>query len=148
LREGILDDGLGVIGGVHDVVAPGDALLAGPGEGDGDLAVMGRGRSEDGGDGDAGLADIEMQLVADPRTGEAVGVALEADIACGWQFGSSAFSAHFGDRLVRWRSSREGGLGGGASLLRAARYLNFVVLLDQGNRASRPALYARQLCIY
>jgi hypothetical protein len=49
LGEGILDDGLGVIGGVHDVVAPGDALLAGPGERNGDLAVVGRGRSEDGG---------------------------------------------------------------------------------------------------
>jgi hypothetical protein len=43
LREGILDNDLGVIGGVHDVVAPGDALLASPGERDGDLAVMGRG---------------------------------------------------------------------------------------------------------
>ena len=44
LREGIGDNGLGVVGGVHAVVAPGDALLAGPGERDGDLAVMGRGK--------------------------------------------------------------------------------------------------------
>src|SRR5215469_9332915 len=107
LREGILDDGLGVIGGVHDVVAPGDALLAGPGERDGDLAVMGRGRSEDGGDRDASLADIEMQLVADPRTGEALGVALEADIAGGRQF-----SAHFGDRLGALALQPGGRLGG------------------------------------
>src|SRR5271168_3086589 len=32
LRQGILDNGLGVIGGVHEVVAPSDALLAGPGQ--------------------------------------------------------------------------------------------------------------------
>src|SRR5271165_3823971 len=94
LREGILDNGLGVIGGVHEVVAPSDALLAGPGERDGDLAVVGRCRSENGGDRDAGLADIEMELVADPRAGEALGVALEADIAPGRQF-----RAHFGDGL-------------------------------------------------
>jgi hypothetical protein len=104
LREGIVDDGLGVIGGVHDVVAPGDALLAGPGQRDGNLTVMGRCRSEDGGDRDARLADIEMEFVADPRAGEALSVALEADIARARQF-----RAHFGDGLgalplqPRWR---------------------------------------------
>lgn len=42
LRGGIRDNRLGILGGVHDVVAPSDALLAGAGERDGDLAVMGR----------------------------------------------------------------------------------------------------------
>src|SRR6516164_1477020 len=76
---------------------------------------MGRGRSEDGGDRDAGLADIEMQLVADPRTGEALGVALEADIARGRQFG-----AHFGDGLGALAFQPGGRLGGrGFTLARA-----------------------------
>src|SRR3954468_13319054 len=40
------DDGGGIVGGVHDVVEPDDALLALAGERDGDLAVVNRGGGE------------------------------------------------------------------------------------------------------
>ena len=39
--EAIIDDRLGVVCGIHQVVEPHDALFAGSGERDGDLAVMG-----------------------------------------------------------------------------------------------------------
>ncbi len=38
--EATIDDRLGVVRGIHEVVEPHDALFAGPGEQDGDLAVM------------------------------------------------------------------------------------------------------------
>ena len=92
--EAIIDDGLGVVGGIHEVVEPHEALFAGPGERDGDLAVMGGSGGEDRSDGDDAVGGIEMQLVADPGFLEPLAVAFETDIALGW-----LCSTHLVERL-------------------------------------------------
>src|SRR3954449_2861191 len=71
----------GVLGGVHDVVEPDDALLALAGERDGDLAVVNRGRGKNGGDRHHAGGDVEMELVAIPGSGEAATVALATRVA-------------------------------------------------------------------
>src|SRR3954465_13463229 len=58
------DDGGGIVGGVHDVVEPDDALLALAGERDGELAVVNRGGGENGGDRHHAGGDVEMEFVA------------------------------------------------------------------------------------
>ena len=92
--EAIIDDRLRVVRGFHEVVEPHDALFAGPGERDGDLAVMGGSGGEDRGDGDDAVGGIEMQLVADPGFLEPLAVAFDPDITLGWQPG-----AHLVERL-------------------------------------------------
>ena len=82
--EAIIDDRLGVVCGIHEVVEPHDALFAGPGERDGDLAVMGGSGGEDRGDGDDAVGGIEMQLVTDPGFPEPLAVAFDTDITLGW----------------------------------------------------------------
>src|SRR5689334_4451003 len=86
-RLAIGDDRGGIVGGIHDVIEPDDALLAFAGERDGDLAVMHRGRGENGGDRHHAGGDIEMELVAVPGGGEAAAVALAAGVAADRQFG-------------------------------------------------------------
>jgi len=54
----IIDDGLGIVGGIHKVVEPYDALFAGPGERDGNLAVVGGRGGEDRGDRDDPVSGI------------------------------------------------------------------------------------------
>src|SRR3954453_18318209 len=88
------DDGGGIVGGVHDVVEPDDALLALAGERDGELAVVNRSGGENGGDRHHGCGDVEMELVAVPSGGEAATVALAASVAADRQF-----SQHFLERL-------------------------------------------------
>ncbi len=53
--------------GIHEVVEPHDALFAGPGERDGDLAVMGGSGGEDRGDGDDAVGGIEMRACSRSR---------------------------------------------------------------------------------
>ena len=60
--EAFIDDRLGVVWGIHEVVEPHDALFAGPGERDGDLAVMGGSGGEDRGDGTMPLAVSRCSL--------------------------------------------------------------------------------------
>src|SRR4051794_12756176 len=81
------DGGGGIVGGVHDVVEPDDALLALAGERDGDLAVVNRGRGKNGGDRHRAGGDVEMELVAVPGGGEAATVALATGVAADRQFG-------------------------------------------------------------
>ena len=56
--DAIIDDGLGIVGGIHEIVEPNGTLFAGPGERDGDLAVMGGSGGENGGDRDAAIGGI------------------------------------------------------------------------------------------
>src|SRR6201996_6889680 len=93
-RPAIGDDRGGIVGGVHDVIEPDDALLALAGERDGDLAVVNRGSGQNGGDRHHAGGDVEMELVAVPCGGEAATVALAAGVAADRQFGQ-----HFLKRL-------------------------------------------------
>src|SRR5271165_6056879 len=88
------DDGSGIVGGVHDVIEPDDALAALAGERDGDLAVVNRGGGKNGGDRHHACGDVEMELVAVPGGGEAATVALAAGVAADRQF-----SQHFLESL-------------------------------------------------
>ena len=92
--EAIIDDRVSVVCGIHEVVELHDALFAGPGERDGDLAVMDGSGGEDRGDGDDAVGGIKMQLVADPGFPEPLAVAFDTDITLGWQPG-----AHLVERL-------------------------------------------------
>src|SRR4051812_17919448 len=93
-RLAIGNDRGGIVGGVHDVIEPDDALLAFAGERDGDLAVVNRGGGENGGDRYHAGGDVEMEFVAIPGSGEAATVALAARVAADRQF-----SQHFLERL-------------------------------------------------
>src|ERR1700750_1015262 len=68
-RLAIGNDRGGIVGGVHDVIEPDDALLALAGERDGDLAIVNRGGGENGGDRYHACGDIEMKLVSLPGGG-------------------------------------------------------------------------------
>src|SRR5689334_22883270 len=93
-RLAIGNDRGGIVGGIHDVVEPDDALLALAGERDGGLAVVNRGGGENGGDRHHACGDVEMELVAVPGGGEATTVALAAGVAVDRQF-----SQHVLERL-------------------------------------------------
>src|SRR4051794_2578156 len=80
-RLAIGNDRSGIVGGVHDVIEPDDALLTFAGERDGDLAVVNRGRGENGGDRHHACGDVAMELVAIPGSGEAATVALATSVA-------------------------------------------------------------------
>ena len=60
--EAIIDDRPGVVCGIHEVVEPHDALFAGPGERDGNLAVMDGSGGEDRGDGDDAVGGTRCSL--------------------------------------------------------------------------------------
>src|SRR4051794_41388811 len=64
------DGGGGIVGGVHDVIEPDDALLALAGERDGDLAVVNRGGGENGGDRHHAGRGRRMGLEGVPGGGE------------------------------------------------------------------------------
>src|SRR4051794_5539327 len=86
-RLAIGNDRGGIVGGVHDVIEPDDALLALAGERDGDLAVVNRGGGENGGDRHHAGGGGGMGVGGGPGGGDAATVALAAGIAADRQFG-------------------------------------------------------------
>jgi hypothetical protein len=95
-RFALCGNGVGVVGGIHQIV---EIVAFGAGQRhqrDGHLRIMHRGGGENARNRNLTASDIDMELIAGPAFLESLAIFLGADIACGGEVG-----AHLFDGLCR-----------------------------------------------